>query len=632
MLGALTPCPMKGDAIQPAAIGLLPSNQPDFGVVFYIPDDKTSDKDMLSELAEIKREGYRHVNISSWIWTNLSKGSSFRRRVDLVLDWCDRNDLGVWVLENIQYGRSEAGDFDKGVADAAGYLRPYVINWVDALRGHTCVRGFSLGNEVGPSFPKDPEKAPLYCQTFRNWLRTRYGAIGNLNKTWGSSYGAFEEIGIPAENTPGRIDMRHFATERFGKFYGAVFDSVIKPILGDKIGYGSKALADPYLYCDYPSATVLEWDDLVANEPLWVMRVLSDCDPRPLFDSEIHLYHDRYGYYPSVELVRYRYLADALCGETINSSFEWGAWTKPEIAAIHAQTPATLSEAYRLAPELHRFAEATRNARIGVLVTEPLFQKSSANLSARPVLVADSDGVRGANHLSYNDAFASVTSGSSAVVNDRPIPLSPAPLEDAYAALGTTGRSWRFVLDLDLDAQATRLDTIIVPGNTSIPNAALRDLLALPRSVQIEWAGDWPSENEYGQPLDPALLAALKARSRQNVDLYQAAGDYRDKTLGGFYTVTSLVKYGWWAPQKGSFSFSVRCPRIEARRIAESDGSTMVLLVNHTRNRMEIPSASRLPWYTAGQQIRDVTQQVIVDPKMQVILPPFDVHFFRYTK
>jgi len=95
----------------------------------------------------IKAEGFKHVNIASWVWTLPHRGSELRRRVDFLLNWTDRNGMGVWLMHNIQYGNPrEAGDIEAAFGDPAGYVKPTVDPWVDALRGHPSVLGVQLGN------------------------------------------------------------------------------------------------------------------------------------------------------------------------------------------------------------------------------------------------------------------------------------------------------------------------------------------------------------------------------------------------------------------------------------------------------------------------------------------------------
>lgn len=597
-----------GSATAPSPLG----ETADFGVVYYIPDSKVADDVALQQLQTIKDQGYRHINLSSWVWTLPKPGSPLRRRVDLILNWCDHNSLGVWLLHNIQYGTGEYGDFEQTVKDPISYVRPVVTDWIDALRGHSCVEGVQLGNEVGPAIPADAAKVPLYAQAFSSWLRARYGSVAAMNAAWGGHFASFEEVGLPAPDAPGRIDSQRFAKEQFGRFYGAIFKSLFKPVLGANLGYTTKTGPDPYLYRAFPEATVLGWDDMVANQPLWTLRALADCDPRPPFNNEIHLYHDSYNYFPSIELTRYRYFTDALSGEWMSSSFSWGAWNKPAIAAIHAATPRALADVSRLEPELRRFDAATRDARVAVLITEPLLDETSRNMAARPVLKPGEMPSQGAQ-ATEQDAV---------------------PLEDAYAALASTGRPWRYLLDLDLTTQGRHLNALIVPAHRRFPLATLQQLVRLPRFVRIEWAGEWPAETEYGQLLPPDLLRKIQGRCRQYANLEAAASPNVDPELPNVYREQVIVPYNWWSPEKGNFAFGVSYPRVEARRVVEARGSTLVTLINHTREPVTLAGAASLPWRTGRQRVFDITDQPPVDltaaPNNPITLRPFDVRLYRY--
>jgi hypothetical protein len=358
----------------PAAVKQAPL---DFGVVYSIPGDTATGDEIVRDLQTIKDRGFDHVNLSSWIWTLPTVGSPLRRRVEIILNWCDSHQLGVWLLQNVQYGSAEGGDFERSVTDSVEYVRPFVVDWVATLKGRSCVRGVILGNEVSPITPPDLQQTPRYRQAFVAWLQAQYPAIADLNKNWNTHFETFDDVVAPAEGAPGWTDYHRFAQTQFGSFYRRIFDELIKPELGASLGYGSKTSADPFLHRRYPGATMLCYDDLVAYYPIWIEKALSDCDARPAFNSEIHLYNDHYHYYPSIELTRYRYYMDALSNATANSSFSWGAWKSPEIAAIDKATPATLAEIRRLRPFLSALAASQRRSRIAVVVSEPVFRPAA---------------------------------------------------------------------------------------------------------------------------------------------------------------------------------------------------------------------------------------------------------------
>lgn len=124
---------------------------PNPGVVYFLPE---STSQIESDLCRINGEGYKHVNVASWVWTLPHRGSELRRRVDFLLNWADRNGMGVWLMHHIQYGNPrESGDIEAAFGDPAAYARPVVDPWIDALRGHPSVLGVQLGNEVAPHVP-----------------------------------------------------------------------------------------------------------------------------------------------------------------------------------------------------------------------------------------------------------------------------------------------------------------------------------------------------------------------------------------------------------------------------------------------------------------------------------------------
>ncbi|MDQ3522908.1 MAG: beta-galactosidase, partial [Gemmatimonadota bacterium] len=181
------------------------------------------------------------------MWTLPHRGSELRRRVDFLLNWTDRNGMGVWLMHNIQYGNpGEAGDIEAAFGDPAGYVKPAVDPWVDAIRGHPSVHGVQLGNEVEPRVP-DGRTSPRYLAGFRRYLAESHGTIGNLNERWGTRYRGFGEISLPGARDPGHADLQRYARREFGRFYGSIFDQLFKPVLGRSLGYTVKTAADPFL-------------------------------------------------------------------------------------------------------------------------------------------------------------------------------------------------------------------------------------------------------------------------------------------------------------------------------------------------------------------------------------------------
>ncbi len=68
------------------------------------------------------------------------------------------------------------------------------VEFVDHTPNSESLITWTFTNEVAMS-----EKCPKVQQEFREALKSRYGTIGKLNSEWGSKFGDFSEIGIPAK-------------------------------------------------------------------------------------------------------------------------------------------------------------------------------------------------------------------------------------------------------------------------------------------------------------------------------------------------------------------------------------------------------------------------------------------------
>ena len=588
------------------------------GMIF--PVDYEPDR-LRAELASLKEKGFGAITIPARHTDVPAPGSVLRKRIDAVLDWCDANDMVVFLELVIQYrSASEIGDIEKGYVDAVGYVRPHVEQWADVLKGHPCVWGVGLGNEVGPGWPKagTEKDVPNYLAGWRQWLLERHGDLASLNAAWGTDYRDINEVNFPNRtielqwvgppdrqvfvvqptDDPGFVDLRRFSKLQFGRFYSDIFDHLFRPTLGE-IGYACETISDPYLYRAYPGASMLGWDIVVANYPPWLLKVFVDTDPRPAFNTEFHVYHNAVEHWRwtggrwqgiSAELTRYRYLVDALSGQWVNSMFMFRDFTNPDVAAVHAQTPATLAQIRRLEPLLRRLNVSMRQSRIGVLATEPMW------------------------HFSRYDHWH----------------YSP-PLERAYAALAATGRPWRFVLDIDLADEADRLDTLVAFAHDKIPVKAVEAIAALPDTVTVHWLGPWPTRTEYGQPLPETAAKALVQRCRQHAYADQLVDVLADPQLPSFYRTRVQIPHRWWNPDKDWIASRVVNVQVEARRATDESGNSLVVLINHTGDSVTLPTETPLPWLDAEtMRAVDITDQTPRPITAPVTLGEFDVRLYRY--
>lgn len=537
------------------------------GVVYYLPE---TPQESVRQLQAIRADGYNLIIISSWVWTVPEEGSALRRVVDETLAWCDENGMQAWLLHNIQWGSpGEGGDVEAALTDPTAAARRTLEPWARALQGHPCVAGVLLGNEVGPGGPELFRDHPRFLSAFQQWLQETHGDLETLNGRWGTAYSEWTQVRPPGAGEPGFVDVTRFLRLRFAAFYNAIVAQVLRPILGDKL-YGSKGGASPYILRQMPAYSVCSWDDLLANWPLWKTKLLVDTTGLPVFNSELHLYHDDYEYNPSPELSRYRYFTSALLGEWMTASFSWGGWNKPQVARVHAATPGILADLRALEPTLRAFNDQT--PAFSVLVTE-----------------GNQDGL-----------------------------LDHPTLEVAYAHAATTGLPWSFVADLNLD----RLQApVLVVDSPWLTEQAARQLVALAEHKRIIFVGPVPRCDEYGQPLPEALQGAL-ARSERLASWAQLRNLVPGVQMPEAYREVVGVPYLWWSPERGHFEFPVWYPRLEGR-LAVADGRTLVAVINHTKEDVTAPLAFVKP----GQLTMDLLTGVEVNPS-RVSFGPLAVRVF----
>ncbi len=539
------------------------------GVVYFLP---ATPAESLAQLEAIKADGFNMVKIASWVWTVPHEGSDLRKVVDATLDWCDAHGMDVWLLHNIQYGSpGEGGDIEAALRDPTAKAAGTLLPWAQALKGHPSVAGVLLGNEVDPGGVERFEGHPAYLQAFRDWLKARHSMVDVLNARWRTAYQSFDDVQPPETGEPGIIDATRFIRGRFADFYNTITEEVLRPVLGDKL-YGSKGGASPYILRQMPAYNVASWDDLLANWPLWKTKLLADTTGLPVFNSEVHLYHDKYGFGPSAKLSRYRYFTSALLGEWMTASFAWGSWQKPDIAEVHASTPPILADLRRVEKVLRLF-----NRR------EPSFQ----------VLV---------------------TEANESGVQDHPA------LEAAYAHAASTGLPWSFIADMDLGSLRAQRLVVCSPWLTT---SAATALAQLPAEIDLLFVGTAPPTDEYGLPLPEALVEALRSRGKllpKWSDLRSAVGA---SDLPPACREIVDVPYLWWSPERGHHHFPVKYPRVEALRADSAEGR-YVALVNHTRK----PVTTRVPFVRADARLEDLLTGSRV-PADRVELGPLAVHLIR---
>jgi len=534
----------------------------------------------IRELESVAAQGFRLVKLASWCWTLPTPGSDLERNAEAMLDWCDEHGMAFFLLQNIQFGSAgEGGGLDAAVSDPLA-ARVFLDDWVRVLKGHRCVAGVILGNEVGPTIGS-PTETPRWWAGLLDSLRAQYQDLDELNRVWRTDFGSWEALELPTPGEPGRIDIEAYAESVFASFYGALFDGVLRPALGE-LEHGVKTSGDPILHRQMGSASVIGWDDVLANYPQWRIKALCDVGralDRPVFNAELHLYHDTYAFRQSESMSRYRYLCSALNGETTTASFAWGQWSqKPETAAIHARTPAILEELDRLQRPLAALAAA--DPRVHILLTRALCRGAD-------------DGDAG----------------------QRP------RAERLYAEAAAIGAPWRFVLEEDLPS--VRSGRLVVPEDPGLSAAAAEAIVALPRGVRVACVRAVPAVDDHGQPLSAGVVEALAAR----VGVVDALPRLRSPAddPGRAYRQLTETPYLWWQPDRGHFSSPVTYPKLEARRVRWRD-RWLVAVINHATDGE--PVRAIRPWWPFDT-FRELTGDGgEFDRKATLGFPPLSVRLF----
>ena len=529
------------------------------GVVFYCPENIDEG---IRQLQLIKNDGFKLIEFSSWIWTIPTEGSDLEKRVNAVLNWCDANDMSFFLIHNVQF-LDEGGGLNEGVIHPDQSIK-YITDWARVLKGHKCVLGVILGNEVIPSLGT-PKEAPILWSNFGQWLKDKHGSIASLNSAWKTKYKSFDEVNVPAKGSPGELDVQRYARLRFAHYYGVLFNNGLRPVLGEKL-YGQKTWLDPFLHRDCKSCTMACWDDLVAQYPIWQIKCCADTTDKPIFNSELHLYHDDYAYYPSVARSKYRYFTSALLGEYLTASFAWGQWKKPNIAQFHAATPGVLANLSRVEKPCRALAGVYQHSDLAVLVTERNFYQEITNVDK----------------------------------------IKTNPLSILYAQMGTLGRPWRYLLETDL--RTFKKGTLVVWSAGVSPDTA-KGLIALPKTVEIIAVNSVPVRDEYNRDLQKQMVNLLRKRIN-TVPLAKLATTIGHKPgLPASFRQTCYASYMWWGPDRGEFSYAVPYCAVEYRS-APWEGGLLVALINNT----EEPQVVTAPW-KAGSKVTDLTSNKAVKPQ-----------------
>ncbi len=544
------------------------------GVVFFCPNNTD---EAIKQLEQIQAHGFNLIEFASWAWTLPKPGTPFQQRVSAVLNWCDHHDMAFFLLQNIQYNdEGEGGGLDDQVQNPEKAI-PLISDWANVLRGHSCVKGVILGNEVAPTLG-DPQKSPIIWSQFRAWLRSKYGLIADLNAHWGSHYASFEDVSTPESGGAGWLDYHRYAELRFAEFYDAIVDKALKPVLGNLL-YGNKTDLDPFLHRACRAMTMCCWDDLNSQYPMWRIKLAADTTGKPLFNAEMHLYEDNYNYGASIPHSRYRYFMSALLGEYATASFAWGQWNKPETRKVADATPQILSDLKKTQAACVLIARAYQNSDLMVLVTRRIYEGESDE---------NSGGV----------------------------------LESLYAYMGALGEPWRYLLETDI--RTARKGTLIIPEG-QISRQDSQAIVNLPHSVRVYYLHAVPTEDEYGLPLSRDMIRSLQKRGRILAMDHLISAITPNSELPQDYRNIGDVSYLGWSPSRGFYGYPVSYCLAQVFRARTRNG-WVIAVVNNSDHNID----AAVPWNVKDNVVDMLsggTPRINRNRALQ--LPPFSVVLFQ---
>lgn len=218
-----------------------------FGTQYYRPPFPNS-SDWKADIEKIRKTGFNTVKVwAVWSWIERRQGELYFDDLDEIIGICSCEGLGVviniipegapyWILNEHSDAMYIANDGQKigfggasnipsggwpGLCMDDGEVRLLCENFImkvaERYADSPAVIALDVWNEphIEPSFTY-PDKLFCYCKNsiekFRNWLKTKYEDIEQLNKTWFRAYSDWNDVLPPPRfaTYPDMIDWRNF--------------------------------------------------------------------------------------------------------------------------------------------------------------------------------------------------------------------------------------------------------------------------------------------------------------------------------------------------------------------------------------------------------------------------------------
>jgi len=554
-------------------------------------------RENIESLQEVNRQGFQMASRFFSIWGYPA--------VDKLLEWTDENDFPfVVMIQGCDYVSPRGMWNLERYAEDPSSARVVRLSkrWANAIKGHPSVRGVILGNEVRPRLGRH-ENSPLFWNVIRSDLKARYKTnIAELNRNWSTQYTTFDEIGFPPPGSGGYHDLLQIARRHFIGYYDTLIRDGFKPILGDSVFYCSKhSRPDPFTWRASREISAASWDDIVAYFPLWVIKASADTTSLPLFNSELHLYHERHDYYGSAALSRYRYLTSALLGEYWTCNFGLMGWEgkKPEVVSNHEQTLSALRDLQNSHKYFRALAKAYQEADLNVLVTEENWHYKADERLQR--------------------AIESKSRIISFVVN-----YEDNPFGEVYARMSVLGRPWRYCLENYLPD--LRQGTLVI-WSPALKLQTAQQLADLPGDVRLVFVDAIAEKDPYGRRLPAPLIGKLRTRSevRRMSDL-QNAFEPSEIMHSDYEKIVNVSYPSWSGMLGGRYEFGVPYSQLEARSAKTPEGHLVAIINNVDRN-----VSAAMPWADGGFTATDVISGESIAPEqanIERVFSPFEVKLY----
>ena len=192
--------------------------------VYYYPE-AWPEQQWERDIANIKKLGFEYIHMSEFAWTRmepqeghydfgwLDKNVELARKYGLKVVLCTPSATPpVWLSRThpeilmiradgtqMTYGSREQADWSSPVYRS--YVEKIVEKMAQRYGNNPTVWGWQIDNELS-HYGSGMSYAPPSQESFRSWLKERYGTIDRLNRDWGDSfwsqtYGNFDEIQMP---------------------------------------------------------------------------------------------------------------------------------------------------------------------------------------------------------------------------------------------------------------------------------------------------------------------------------------------------------------------------------------------------------------------------------------------------